>query len=385
MELCKPTIIVIAYNRDAALKRLLDSLNKAVYPSNDIRLVISIDNGGNPKVYDVAEKFDWLFGEKVILKHPDRLGLKKHVLSCGNLCERYGSIIMLEDDLCVSPAFYSYAQNALSFSRSDSKIAGISLYNHLLNVHAREPFEAVNDGYDNWYFQFASSWGQAFTNEQWAGFVKALDNYSDADVANLNVPVNVSSWSEKSWLKFYIKYMIDNNLYFIYPRVSLTTNFSDEGTHADSVSDDLQVAMYISSKTNWNFSSINESSSVYDAFFENRGIAKIVAKDLNILEDKILVDLYGYKVLTKAYNEHTEFIVTSASLPYLIKKSYGRHLKPIDANIISDLSGDDLFVYDLKTEGVAPKIDISKKLLYNYKAFKAKYGVQIILRRLQKR
>ena len=38
-NMIKPAIIVIAYNREASLKRLLTSLNNAIYESDDITLL----------------------------------------------------------------------------------------------------------------------------------------------------------------------------------------------------------------------------------------------------------------------------------------------------------------------------------------------------------
>ena len=388
MKLCKPTIVVIAYNRDKALKRLLQSIARAEYPDDDIRLVISIDKSDNEKVANIADEFEWKFGEKIVLKRDKNMGLKAHVLSCGDLTAQYGSVIMLEDDLYVSKAFYQYSIKALEFCEADDRIAGISLYNHLLNVHAREPFEAINDGYDNWYFQFASSWGQAFSKDQWDGFKKYMIENGGKDIVADNVPLNVSSWSAKSWLKYYIKYMIENDLYFLYPRVSLTTNFSEEGTHADSASDDLQVAMLSGAKASWNFSTLDESESKYDAFFENVGLKKVIAgiindvSEGNIAKSDIVVDLYGYKSATSKLNG-AKYLLTSAARNNRIVKKYGRHFRPIDANIAENLEGEEFFLYDLSSDGVEPKIDNSKKLLYNYRAFKAKYGIDIILKRLK--
>ena len=46
-NMIKPAIIVIAYNREESLKRLLTSLNNAIYESDDITLIISIDKSDN--------------------------------------------------------------------------------------------------------------------------------------------------------------------------------------------------------------------------------------------------------------------------------------------------------------------------------------------------
>src|SRR5688572_10825284 len=98
----KPAIVIPAYNRPASLQRLLDSLRKAEIP-HEVKLVISIDQGGPAGVKQLAENFAWPFGEKKIILHENHLGLKDHILAAGNLSAEYGSIILLEDDLFVSP------------------------------------------------------------------------------------------------------------------------------------------------------------------------------------------------------------------------------------------------------------------------------------------
>lgn len=381
-NMIKPAIIVIAYNREASLKRLLTSLNNAIYESDDITLIISIDKSDNEKVYKTADEFDWKHGIKKTILSDENLGLKKHVLKCGDYVYEYENIIVLEDDLYVSKNFYSYACQALEFSMDKQEIAGVSLYNHELNVHVREPFKAIDDGYDNYYMQFAQSWGQAYSKNQWHEFKNWLDNNDSMDLCSENVPANVSSWSDKSWLKYFIKYVIDTDKYFIYPRVSHTTNFGDEGTHAkDSVSD-LQVMLSFVNEKKYNFSSIDESGSVYDAFFENIKIKKAVSDKLKSLavnaeQEDISIDLYGYRESTDK-----RFVLSSKAMPYKVLYSYARKLRPIDANVLLDCQGDELFLYDTLEKDYAPKTDDAKRTLYNYKALNIKKMLDVIRYRI---
>ena len=105
----KPVIIVVAYNRPNSLQRLLNSLAQADYTGYDsITLIISIDYSNSPEVISAAKNFTWEFGHKEIIKHSENLGLKKHIIFCGDLTEQYQSVIILEDDLVVAPAFYNY-------------------------------------------------------------------------------------------------------------------------------------------------------------------------------------------------------------------------------------------------------------------------------------
>ena len=73
-----PAIVISAYNRPVALKRLLLSLSKAVYPQgNQIRLVISIDHGEEAayqKVVDIAKAFEWTCGPKEVIEQNEHLG-----------------------------------------------------------------------------------------------------------------------------------------------------------------------------------------------------------------------------------------------------------------------------------------------------------------------
>ena len=385
----RPAIVIIAYNREQALKRLLHSVKEADYPDGDVTLIISVDRSSDHPgdlVRKAAEDFDWKHGEKKLVFHEENLGLKKHVLSCGDFSKEYEAVIMLEDDLYVSPAYYSYAMQALEYTRDNDRIGGISLYNHLLNVHAREPFQAIDEPCDNWYFQFASSWGQAFTKEQWDGFRSWLLEHDNTDLSDTGLPRNVSGWSDRSWLKYYIKYLIDTDRFFLYPMVSYTTNFGDEGTHARKTDNDLQVPLSAGRKT-FTFESLEESRSVYDAFFENIKLKEQVAGTLSALTneqvkpEQVAIDLYGYR----GTNVHADFLLSSKLLPYRCLKTYGRHLRPHDANIFWEIPGESFFLYDLHTKAKKPRGDQAERLLYNYRALKAGHLFRLALFRLRQK
>ena len=447
----KPAIVTIAYNRPDSLRRLLKSIGNARYEGNvNIPLVISIDNSGEDSVLKVAEAFEWKQGEKIILARKERMGLKAHVLACGDLAEEYGSIIVLEDDLYVSPLFYEYAVAALDFTEGDERIGGVSLYNHLFNVHARKSFAAVDDGYDNWYFQLASSWGQAYTKGQWTAFKKWYEEHKDEPISGAMVPANVASWSEKSWLKFYITYLIKTDKYFIYPRISYTTNFGDVGSHAVKADADLQVPLagfgnagmkYAKATANeknesavqmesnagkianrFDFSRLEESGAIYDAFFENVRLQsmdcdrsneicacdsidnmqvdeasdnKAENKSKNRPENKpdqsltygeVIIDLYGKKPIKEMAEERSgyKYALSSQCLPYKVVRTYGRQMRPEDANILYGVIGEDYFLYDLSITGEAPKNgNPAIEYLYEYRGISAKQMLEIIKYRIR--
>ncbi|MGJ8716011.1 MAG: hypothetical protein ACSHXG_12975 [Maribacter stanieri] len=333
----KPAIVVIAFNRPASLKRLLNSLAKAYYKVDNVKLIISIDyenSEENQASVKYAQEFDWMFGEKKVLHQKENLGLKNHVLSCGNLSYEYGSIIMLEDDIYVSKFYYQYSIEALDFYGNSKNIGGISLYNHAKNFLSGLPFTPIMNSEDTYFLQIASSWGQCWTSEQWRKFRNWLDESEDCKVS-MNVPEKISNWPKSSWLKHFITYLVSNDLYFVYPIKSLSTNFGDGGTNNKNKNTEYQVPLL--SQYNFSFISFDDSVNVYDAFFE---IKPFCINKLNsfLKSYDYSVDLYGLK---KKKDVNTEYLLTSKRARVMGEnvKTFGLELKPITLNIIHEISG----------------------------------------------
>ena len=355
----KPVIVVVAFNRPKSLQRLLRFLAEARYPDKDVTLIISIDKGKNQNVLDIANAFIWEHGNKIVDYQKENLKLRKHILKCGNWSKEYGSVIVLEDDLIVSPYFYLYAMQTLEFSATKSYIGGISLYNHRWNVNVSEPFEISDDCYDTWYFQFASSWGEAWTYEQWKDFKKWYIINEDKDLHSSSMPEFVANWSKSSWLKYFIKYLIENDKYFIYPKKSLTSNFSDAGTHVNSDNTNYQVA-FDECERIYKIPELEESKCVYDAFFEYQRMEEIEGMD----KTELTVDLYGSKRGICA----TRYLISRNIYNYAVVKSYGCSMRPHEANIKYNISGKDFFLYDTSIQKKnLYRFDRKRKSIYNHR------------------
>ena len=286
-----PTIIVIAYNRPVALQGLLNSLQQAQYPvGGQVNLVISIDHSGEELVKQVAGNFNWQHGQKELIVHSKRLGLYEHVLSCGDLSEQYGPVIILEDDLEVSPVFYQYATRILDKYGAAEQLAGLSLYSYQLAETSLKPVYRVADGHPVYLMQYPSSWGQMFTSGQWAGFRNWLkDGGADKEI---DVPPFVRSWSSGSWKKDYLKYLLDKGMYFLYPKRSYSTNMGYKGENFSIELKIFQVSLAQEIEGD-NYPDMTVLSA-YDEYFE------VLPKQLsNLLNTSIdVVDVYGAKKLT---------------------------------------------------------------------------------------
>ena len=60
-------------------------------------------------------------------------------------------------------------QECYDFIQAQDRIAGAALYNHRLSQLTEKVFEPLEDGFDNWYFRYACSWGQTVDPGKMAG------------------------------------------------------------------------------------------------------------------------------------------------------------------------------------------------------------------------
>lgn len=332
----EPAIVVIAYNREKPLSRLLESLAIAHYPSQKITLHISIDSSENIDVEEVARAFEWKHGDKVVDVKSEHLGLLKHVFECGQLTEKYDAVIVLEDDLIVAPGYYFYAQKANEFYSEDERVAGVSLYTYGCEENNFYPFYPVNDGSDVHFIQVASSWGQAWNTRQWKSFKEWVKNNLDGKTELL--PAYVDQWGMNSWKRLFIGYLIDTDRYFVFPATSYSSNFEEKGTHAADTGL-FQVPLNLGTSEP-RFRLWKDSLAVYDAYFELEArCLKQLSPDLS--EFDFQVDIYGEKPIEVI---DTEYVLTSRRGMKPVR-SFGARMKPLIQNVIFNDTGAALGLY----------------------------------------
>lgn len=332
----KPTIVVVAFNRPHSLNRILGALSQAHYPA-DVRLVISIDRGeNNQDVVGIANDFDWKFGDKEVIYRPENLGLRKHILACGDLTQQYGSIVLLEDDLYVSPCFYQFALETVNYYADDEKIGGIGLYKNEVNSFAGcLPFIPVEDGSDVYFCAAPCSWGQVWLDKKWKKF-KAWYDEGQVITEQDKFPDSIKEWPESSWLKYHTKYMAEKEMYYVYPRVSLTTNFADSGVHFDKQVNIFQVNLQLR-KESYRLRPLEESLSVYDMYYDLLA-DRLVQMVPELKEYKFVVDLFGLKNL-EYFEEEYVLTRTPSSRPLM---KFGMQFRPFVMNVVNHLPGDNI-------------------------------------------
>lgn len=343
-------IVAVGYNRPDSMQQLLKSIEEAHYENDSVDLVVSIDKGNNQKeIVAVAEKVKWPYGEKVIRAFPERQGLRNHILQCGDLTEKYDAVVVLEDDLLVSKAYYKFVRSAIEYYGQEDCVAGISLYAYSANEFSFTPFIPAFNGYDTYLLQVAQSWGQCWTKKMWERF-RAWE-YADAAELPLGeyMPKRIFNWGKTSWKKNYMAYLALNNLFFVYPYHSYSTNRSERGEHRNNTSNDFQVAL-VEQCSEWRFAPVDRAVR-YDVFYDRIGIEE----RLKYGDKRVCLDMYGLK------NDFSGFdiLISAKERPYHVIEEIGLVYRPIEQNCITREKGRGLYIYDLH------KCSVSKRMKRN--------------------
>ena len=333
-----PAVVVNAYRRPEALRRLLDSVGAAAYPAGrPVPLVFSIDGGPgrSAEVLRIAESFEWTAGPKLVEPHPRHLGLVGNFQFCGELTATYGAIAYLEEDLSVSPAFYAYASQALDRFGPDDRIALVSLYALWFNGYTHEPFVPLEDGADVFFVGVPYHQGLAFTRGQWEAVAPAIAGTRplrpQRDLHNSFLALGSDEWFGRA-----AAHCAATGRYVVYPRVSLATGWGDVGTHFRRPSRFMQVPLE-GARSSWRFHDLDDAAAVYDGFFEIRpAVLRRLAPALPDLDFD--VDLYATK---RRRNLHHAHVLTSRPARRAIDR-FGRVMWPAEANVIHALPGDEI-------------------------------------------
>jgi hypothetical protein len=136
-------IALFTYNRLAHTKATIAALLQNVYAAESDLIVYSDgarDPGGAAKVDVLREYLDSIRGFKsvTVVKREQNFGLAKNIMSgVGEVIDKYGRIIVLEDDLVTAPYFLKFMNEALEKYENDHRV--ISAVGYIYPVSEQLP------------------------------------------------------------------------------------------------------------------------------------------------------------------------------------------------------------------------------------------------------
>ena len=211
-------VVILACNKPDSLSRLFNSLAEVDYEGDRIDLVISLDIG-YLGFYDLptlmlTKKLSWPHGElKVVLKdeHKGQLNQWLEAYSCVDSKDD-SPILILEDNLQLSPFWYQYLKEVLSKSysrRLHESIAGWSL---------EAPHPGMSDSEESSVMLGNIRWVRSFVPvlSTWISFLKWYKKesshvppgaFSQSTIFKLDRRGYWSNWESSVWMSWYWYYL----------------------------------------------------------------------------------------------------------------------------------------------------------------------------------
>ncbi|CAG8597548.1 1342_t:CDS:2, partial [Acaulospora colombiana] len=246
---------VITQDRPDSLARLIRSLKSSYYFGDDMPLTINVDRNSDPVTIEYCKTLEWNFGQKNIRHRIIQGGLMAAVVESYYPVDDNDYAVLLEDDIEVSPFFYSWTKySVLKYRYGIDRILsrrmyGISLYSSKINeLHkpGRKQFSPLLsfEGttyslYSPYLGQVPCSWGAVYFPEIWREFhhyfIARLEDSGGLRVQNITIPESRSNRWRNSWKRFFIELAYLRGYVMLYPNyenyTSLSTNHAEVGTH----------------------------------------------------------------------------------------------------------------------------------------------------------
>ena len=174
-------VVIFAYNRMDKLRACMASLKSSAGHERSEVIVFSDGAKGDDDREDVGRVRDYLdslsgrhvFKSLTVIKRSENMGLADNIISgVTEVIERYGRVIVLEDDLIVTEDFLSFMNDALDFYEDESDIWSVTGFGI--------PIRGI-EGYDHdiYYSYRASSYGWGTWKDRWQTVDWDMKGYED--------------------------------------------------------------------------------------------------------------------------------------------------------------------------------------------------------------
>ncbi len=248
-------IIIFVYNRADHFIQVYNAL-AACKEAKESELFIFSDGAkneaGKEKVNEVraavaAVKDAGDFRSVIVTESPVNKGLAASVIAgVTEIINKYGKVIVVEDDCKVSPFFLRFMNSALDYYQANKKIGSIAGYTPMINLpenYSSDVFAAYRSCSWTW-----ATWKDRWEKVDWE--LKDIKDFYESPklIRRLNsngsdrfirlyrqTKGNGSSWSVR-----FGTHLVKNNLLTVYPKFSYNSNIGCDESGVHSKSDDAE-------------------------------------------------------------------------------------------------------------------------------------------------
>lgn len=246
-------IVLFVYNRPWHTRQTVEALRKNEFVSISDLFIYSDgprDESAKEKVDEVRAYIKTISGFKSvnIIERNTNWGLAANIINgVTEIINKYGKIIVLEDDLITSPYFLKFMNDALEFYKNYKKVWHIAGWNYPINTDGLE---------DIFLWRVMNCWGWATWADRWKYFEKNTDNlisnFSKEDIKRFNLEGAENFWNQikankerriDTWAIYWYASIFKNNGLCLNPAVSHVINIGMDGSgqHCGNNTNSLEI------------------------------------------------------------------------------------------------------------------------------------------------
>ncbi len=376
-------IALFVYNRPEHTKRTVEALQKNNLAQQSDLFVFS----DGPKetetgdvVYQTREYVKTIIGFKsvTIIESGINKGLANSIISgVTDIVNRFGKVIVLEDDLITSPYFLKYMNDGLDLYEKEEKVISIHGYVYPAKGILPETFFLKNPG----------CWGWATWKRGWSLFQpdgkKLLDeleqknlrkefnfddNYHYSKMLKNQIEGRNNSWA----VRWYASAFLSNKL-TLYPGTSLVNNFGFDGSGVHSSTTSVYTAPLARTPIHVHKIEIQENSfarkkiTEYFRSLKPNILRRLYSKAKSLLPAKtkvwilhIVPNVRKYAKIIIGRTEGTHFVRPNPNLPnyYIFRNTFanGSTIIDVGCGFDADFSVYMIEKYGLKSIGIDPTL-----------------------------
>lgn len=233
-------ISLFVYNRPTHTRQTVEALQKNMLATESDLIIFSDAPKNNDATGAVGEVRKYIktitgFRSVNIFEREENFGLAKSIVEGVTLVvNKYGRIIVLEDDLVTSPYFLRFMNDALDAYQDEEKVMHISGY----------VFPIENEGLPETFFlRTTSCWGWATWDRAWKHFSKEpkklLKEFTQQKIDHFNMDGAYDFWAQvkqnesgtiNTWAVFWYASVFQFNGLCLHPVFSMVNNIGHDGT-----------------------------------------------------------------------------------------------------------------------------------------------------------
>ena len=256
-------ILFFVYNRPYHTKQTIEALQKNELAS-DSKLYIYSDAPKNESakqgVEEVRSYIKSIDGFKdiTIIEREKNFGLADSIINgVTKIVNRYGKVIVLEDDLVTSPYFLRFMNEALEFYEYEKRVWHISGWNYPIDTKELD---------DVFLWRVMNCWGWATWKDRWEYYEKNIDRlvekFSKDDIYKFNLDGVENFWSQvlanrdkkiNTWAIFWYATIFKRNGLSLNPAISYVRNIGHDSSGVHCGESDFQDNVLLNDKDKINF------------------------------------------------------------------------------------------------------------------------------------